>query len=141
MKIMNHYVVVLLCLLSASSWSLAGVVVIVHPSNLSQLSEAQVRGMFLGKIKTYENGNTVSPLDLKSGIPARHVFIAEFLHKTESNLNSYWSRMLFSSKGRPPQEMDSAQAAVKRVASDVQAIAYVDELAVNDSVRVVLRIE
>lgn len=119
----------------------ADVAVIVNPKNNAVVSEVQLRSIYLGKVKTFDNGISVKPLDLALGNDARKVFFANFLHKSEANMNSYWARMLFSSKGRPPEEVANSATAVKLVASSVEAIAYVDSADVTSAVRVLFTLK
>lgn len=119
----------------------AEVAVIVHKDNNVDLDEAQIRNIYLGKVKTFNGGLTASPIDLKPGDKAREEFVSKVLRKSEANLNSYWARMLFSSKGRPPVEMKDSSAVVDAVAASKSAIGYVDAGAVNSSVRVLMEIK
>ncbi len=121
--------------------SYAGVAVIVHPDNNNQLDERQIRYVFLGKTKTYNDGTKIKTFEFAPGSSARELFIKRVVKKTESNLNSYWARMMFSSKGQPPKEVSSSIEMLKAIASDKAAIGYVDVNDLDDSVKVILQIE
>ena len=118
----------------------ADVAVIVHPDNSSALDASQIRKIYLGKVKGFPNGEQAMPLDLEPGAAARTQFIAEVLKKDEGNLNSYWARMIFSSKGKPPKVMGSAKEVKQMVAEKPGAIGYIDAGEVDGSVKVVLTI-
>ena len=48
--------------------------------------------------------------------------------------------MVFTGKAQPPKEVSDDAAVIAKVSSDPEAIGYVDSGAVNDSVKVVLKI-
>jgi len=53
-------------------------------------------------------------------------------------MKAYWSRLVFTGKGKPPMSVGSASEMLSAVAADSSAIGYVDASQVNDSVKVVL---
>ena len=116
--------------------AVADVAVITHPDNPVQLDDMQLRNIFLGKIKVFDNGMPVFPIDIEPGDASRDIFVSKILHKNEANLNAYWARMLFSSKGRPPEEVEDSAAVMKTVSANKSAIGYVDASVVDSSVRV-----
>ncbi|CAA0106179.1 Uncharacterised protein [BD1-7 clade bacterium] len=119
----------------------ASVAVIVNPENKSSLQEQQVRKIFLGKSKVFPNGVKSVVADLPAGNEVRAEFLEKVIRKSEPNLNSYWSRMLFSSKGKPPRVLDNAEAVKQWVAANPGAIAYIDSKDVDNTVRVMLTID
>jgi len=60
--------------------------------------------------------------------------------KNASKLKSYWSKMIFSGKAIPPEVVGDDAAVISWVASTKNGIGYVDSSAVNDSVKVLLRV-
>lgn len=123
--------------LGFSKFSFAEVVVIVNPDNHIVIDAKKIRSIFLGKIKTFSNGEEVKPLDLLDGEAGKSEFIQKVLRKTSSSLNSHWSRMIFSSKGRPPIELSTVKMK-EAVASNKNAIGYIDSKDIDDSVKILL---
>jgi ABC-type phosphate transport system substrate-binding protein len=115
----------------------AEVAVIVNVDNTASIDQTQIRNIFLGKVKTFPNGVSARPVDIAVGDPARAEFIKKVLRKDEANLNAHWARMLFSSKGRPPQEVADADAVIEAVSSNKSAIGYIDAKDVTSAVKVV----
>ncbi len=97
-----------------------------------------VSRLFLNKAKAFPGGNRAEPLALASDSPETAVFNDKVLGKSAAQLTAFWSKLVFTGKGQPPKELDSSQAVVSAVASQPNAIGYVDASAVNDNVRVVL---
>lgn len=122
-----------------SHTSFADIAVVIHPSNTNQLSHAEVRQIFLGKTHAFPNGQKAMPYDLPDSEPGKALFAEQVLRKSISSLNSYWSRMLFSSKGSPPTTLSTSKA-LKAVAANKNAIAYIDAEQVNNSVKVLFTV-
>ena len=116
----------------------ADIVVVVHPSNNVSLDVKSVRRIFLSKSKAFPNGNKIDVYDLPFGNTVREDFRETVLRKSESRLNAYWARMLFSSKARPPVVLSSADEVKVMIANNPNAIAYMDSADVDQSVKVVL---
>ena len=116
----------------------AAVAVIVHPDNGNTLNATQVRKIYLGKARAFPDGTDVSPIDQDTDSADRAIFIKLVLKKDEGNLNSYWARMLFSSKGKPPRVVSDTEAMKKYISSNKDAIGYIDASKVDSSVKVIL---
>lgn len=130
-------------LLACSAANLhAAVAIIVHAENYEKINEAQLRNLYLGKIKTFPSGAEVQVLDLSPENSAREEFISKVLRRSENNLSAYWARMLFSSQGRPPPMLKTPEEVLRIVSHNKKAIAYVSLDDVGDNkVRVLMVFE
>lgn len=114
----------------------AEVVVIVnakHPA--AAMSAEQIANVYLGKDGSF------APLDLPESAPLRGEFYKKIAGKDAAQLKAMWARLIFTGKAQPPKQVGSSAEAVKRVAGNDRAIAYVDKSAVDGSVKAVLRID
>lgn len=123
-----------------SNLSFGATVIIVHPDNDNELTSSVIRKIFLGQTYTFPNGDKATPIDQKGDSSNKNTFIKKVLRKSPSSLNSYWSRMMFSSKGLPPKTL-AEQDAKAEVAKNPQAISYIDADNIDESIKVVLTIE
>ena len=115
----------------------AEVVVIVHPSNDSTLSQKDVQRIFLGKEKKFSNGNEVLPVNQVPSSSARGSFDTDTLGRSSTQIAAYWSKLVFTGKGIPPKELDNDAAVLAIVADNQHAIGYVDSASVSDAVKVI----
>lgn len=115
----------------------AEIVVIVHPSNASDLDKNIVKKIYLGKTKSFSNGKKVQPFDLQNGSDTRNSFLQALLSKSGSQYKAYWSKLLFTGKGKPPAEKSSEEDIVNEVAGNPSAIGYIDSSKVTDAVKVI----
>lgn len=120
-----------------SSISFADVAVIVNIDNASVFSDSDISRLFLGKLKKFSSGEKAVAVNLKLGSSTRDEFESKVLGKSSSQIKAYWSKRVFSGKGKPPPELVSDKDILIMVAADDNVIAYVDSAMVDDSVKVV----
>jgi ABC-type phosphate transport system substrate-binding protein len=116
---------------------MAKVVVIVNISNMATLSDNELSSLFLGKLKSFPDKKKAQAINLKYGNETRKSFEKTILKKTSSQVKAYWSKLLFSGKGKPLKELSSDAEVKAYVAANPNAIAYIDASNIDSSVRVV----
>ena len=116
----------------------ADIVVVVNKSSpVTQLNADQLEKIFLGKLNTFPDGGVAVPLDLPKG-PVRDAFYARITGGKNSNqIKAYWSRVVFTSAGQPPREVDSPQETLGLVLRNPSHIGYMERSHANQSVRIV----
>jgi ABC-type phosphate transport system substrate-binding protein len=133
--------VALLAFFGFGSVANAELAVIVNSSNaVTTLTEDDISRIFLGKTKTFPDGSSVIPLDQVEGSSVRDKFYADIIKKTGSQLKSYWSRIIFTGKGQPPQQMLDDVAVKELVSKNPNVVGYVDSKAVDGSVKKVFSV-
>lgn len=120
-----------------SSMSFADVAIIVNPANNSTFSDSDISRLFLGKLKSFSSGDKAVAINLKLGNSTRDEFESKVLGKSSSQVKAYWSKQVFSGKGKPLPEMVSDTDVMTMVAADSNVVAYIDAANVDDSVKVV----
>ncbi|QUM79183.1 substrate-binding domain-containing protein [Moritella sp. 5] len=118
----------------------AGLVVIVNPSGPDSLSKSQVSKLYLGKSKRLPSGEKVKVFERANGSAERQAFHAAITGKSESQLQAYWSRLVFTGKGKPPKVLGSASLIKNQVAANSAAIGYIDEADVDSSIKVLFKL-
>jgi len=119
------------------NYSMAEVAVVVHPDNTSTFNKGNIKKIFLGKTKSFNNGRVAILLSPNQDDPTRKDFNKKVLNKSNNQVNAYWSKMIFTGKGVPPQEMASASEIISAIAANKDAISYIDSTAVTSAVKVV----
>ncbi len=119
-----------LALLSCATLAHAEVAVIVNAGASAAPSQADVANIFLGKDKSLKG------VDQAGWNPTKDKFYSAVTSKSESQLKSYWSGLVFTGKGQPLPSVAGDADVVAKVAAEADAIGYVDAAAVNSSVKV-----
>lgn len=130
------------CAFLAAQAASAQVAVIVNPkSPLASMTPEQVSAIFLGKSNALPSGGTAAPADLPEGSPAHEAFYSKAAGKTSAQVKATWARLTFSGKAVPPKELPTAADVKKYVASNPDAIGYIEKSAVDGTVKVVLSLD
>jgi ABC-type phosphate transport system substrate-binding protein len=113
--------------------------VIVNPQNdISHLSRTQVINIFMGNHREFPNGLRAKPLDLPTDNPDKETFYHALVNKNLNQMAAYWSRLVFAGNTSPPIQANNTQEVIQTVASNHNAIGYIDRKYVDpDRVRVV----
>jgi len=139
---MNNFALIRRAAVAALCLSCAGafaqVAIIVNPkSPLASMTADQVSAIFLGKSNTLPSGATALPTDLPDALATRELFYTKVTGKNTAQVKAAWSRLVFSGKATPPKELSSSAEVKKFVASNPDAIGYIEKSAVDSSVKVV----
>lgn len=126
-----------LCLLWSFSARADLVLVVSADSGIANLSRDEVVNIFLGRYRKLPNGATAIPLDIDGDSMERRMFYQTLLGKPLAEINAYWSRLVFSGRTTPPEDLPSQREVLARVIRDPVAIGYVDRTNLNDKVKVV----
>ncbi len=104
----------------------ADFIVVINAANpATEMESSKISKMFLKKVKRWESGEPVLPVDQDEKSPVRKAFTEAIHGKKVSAIKSYWQRMIFSGRDVPPAALNSDQAVIDFVAKDPGAISYV----------------
>jgi len=115
----------------------AEVAIVVHPSNGSNFNKSIIKKIFLGKSKSFSNGRAAILLSASPKEPVTEEFNKKVIGKSSNQVNAYWSKMIFTGKGTPPQEMASTDEIISAISANPDAIGYIDASAATGDVKVV----
>jgi hypothetical protein len=121
---------ILAALLCLPTISLADMVVIAHPS-AAEISQDEISRIYMGR------AGSLMPVNLPDGNPLRDHFEQELLGRSPAQMKAYWSRLVFTGKGRPPVEVASSAEKIDFVAANPNSIGYIPASDVTDQVKVI----
>jgi ABC-type phosphate transport system substrate-binding protein len=106
---------------------------IVNPSNpTTSVDREFLASAFLKKTTEWPSGEVIRPVDLPQSSPVRRRFSDEVLHRSVSEVKSYWQQRIFSGRDVPPPELDTDDQVVTYVLRHAGAVGYVSaEAALN----------
>ena len=117
------------------------IVVIVNPATpFSTMTAAEVRLIFMAKNKTLPDHRPVVPLMLQEETPTRVSFDQVLLQRDSRESRAYWAQMIFTGRGKPPRQLNNDNEIKQEVGRNPDAIGYINAAAVDNTVKVVLRI-
>jgi ABC-type phosphate transport system substrate-binding protein len=117
--------------------------IIVNKANtIDDLSLADAKKAFMGDKSTWPSGKRVTVLMLAQGLPERAVVLREIYKLPEEQFGQYFVQAAFAGKvSAPPKEAASAAQMKQAVAANPGAIGYIKKEDVDDTVKVVLKLQ
>ncbi|EHZ7342820.1 TPA: phosphate ABC transporter substrate-binding protein [Vibrio vulnificus] len=120
--------------------AMAGMVVIGNAAGVDSLSQNEVKKLFLGQKNLLTNGAKARIVELSDGSEGRIAFHNLATGRSESQLQSAWSRLVFTGKAEAPIQVVDYAGVIAEVTSNTNAIGYVDESALTADVKVLLKL-
>lgn len=115
----------------------ADVAVVINKHNALSVNESDISRLFLGKMKSFDSGENAKPVNLKFGNSIRKEFEQKVLNKSSQQVKAYWSKLIFSGRGKPPKEVTSDSEVIKFILENEGAIGYIDATNVTDDLKVI----
>ena len=116
--------------------------IVVHASNPQRsLTQKEAVDLFMGRSRAFANGDFASIFDLPRDNPRRADFYAALTGLSVAQVNSYWSRLMFSGQSVPPQALADEAAVVSRLRGNPSALGWLSKEPTDASVRTVLVIK
>lgn len=134
---MKTSIILFLLILILSSSAMAETAVIINESVAAdELSISDVKQIFMGKKRSWDNGDIIVAAALTSG-DTHEIFLKKFIEKSRMQFRTYWKKLVFTGKAQALNEFSSESDLVAFVASTKGAIGYIDSATPHQGVKVV----
>ena len=141
MLLMNRIgLVVIGCAVTLSSVPVRAdvVAVVSSKSSIVTLTKNQVIDIFLGRRIRFPDGSPAVPIDQAEGSVTRDEFYGRLANMSPALVKAFWSKIIFTGRGLPPQAVANGTEVKKFVIANVDTIGYIDRSMVDSDVKVVL---
>lgn len=113
--------------------------VVVNANNPAMtMSQKQVLDLFMGRTRSFAGRGPALPLDLPRDSAERAGFYLALAGMSQAQVNSYWSRLMFSGQNMPPVPVPDEAVMVSMVRGNASAIGYLRNTPSDPALRVVL---
>jgi hypothetical protein len=102
------------------------------------LSQKEAVDLFMGRNRAFANGEIAQVFDLSRSDPKRDAFYHALTGLSQAQVNSYWSRLMFSGRNLPPQPLSDEAAMVEAVTHHPNAIGWLSKEPTDKRVRTLL---
>ena len=102
-------------------------IVVPASSNVKAMSQKEVLDVFMGRTRAFADGGFALPFDLPRDAPLRSAFYLALTGMGPAQINSYWSRLMFSGQTMPPQPLPSEAAMADLVRRNPSALGYLSQ--------------
>lgn len=141
MKTIMKTLFLLAALMGVQLCSAQVVLVVSAKSPAANLTKDQAAALFLGKSTQLPGAGIPILLDQPESAEIRQIFYSKVAEKTPIQVKAIWSRLVFSGKGTIPKELHSNDEVKKFLATNPDAVGYIDKSAVDGTVKVLLAID
>ena len=115
------------------------IAVITHLSTAQEsITNEELSHIYLGKTKSFPSGAAAAPINQADKSKIRQRFEEEVLGMNKRKLKKYWSKLMFTGKGKPPKAMDGDAELLNYIASTPGALGYISGDALTDKVKVLM---
>jgi hypothetical protein len=129
---------------SLGSWSGAvaqdAVLVANKGVQISEITTADLRAIFLGTKTRFSDGSHAVPVTLKGGA-VHEVFLKNYVGVGPDEFRSQWRKLVFTGQGAMPKAFDSESALLGYVAVTPGAVGYASRISSQDNVKVLAAIK
>ena len=134
---MRYSIILFFLIFSLSSSAIAEPTVIVNKSvHVDELNTNDVKQIFMGKKRSWENGDIIVAAVLESG-ETHENFLKKFIEKSRMQFRTYWKKLVFTGKAQALNEFGSESDLVAFVADTKGAIGYIDSASPHENVKVI----
>jgi hypothetical protein len=116
--------------------------IVVHASNPQRaLTQKEAVDLFMGRSRAFANGDFALIFDLPRDHPRRAVFYQSLTGMSVAQVNSYWSRLMFSGQSAPPQALPDETAMAGILRRNPSALGWLSKEPTEPGLRTVLVIK
>src|SRR5580704_14447942 len=134
----------ILLLASLGSWSASRAQDVVLVANkgvqISEITNADLRAIFMGTKTRFADGSHAVPVTLKGG-PAHEVFLKHYVGENPEEFRSQWRKVVFTGQGAMPRAFDSESALIEYVAATPGALGYASRISSDDNVKLLAAVK
>jgi ABC-type phosphate transport system substrate-binding protein len=107
---------------------------------ISEITNRDLRAIFLGTKTRFSDGSHAVPVTLKGG-PAHEVFLKNYVGENPEEFRSQWRKVVFTGQGAMPKAFDSESALIEYVADTPGAVGYVSRISQQDRVKLLAAVK
>ena len=116
--------------------------IVVHATNPQRtLTQKEAVDLFMGRSRAFANGDFALIFDLPRDNPRRAAFYQSLTGMSVAQVNSYWSRLMFSGQSAPPQSLPDETAMIGILRRNPSALGWLSKEPTEPGLRTVLVIK
>ncbi len=130
----KHWMIFACLVLFLMSVARADIVVIVAGNApVTNTSPTSIRDIFLDRVHTFDNDVAVIPVNNRSLMKYFYLRVAD---RNQNEMESYWSKLLFTGRGEPPTALEDDSLVIKIIENNPNMIGYVNSTSIKDDTKV-----
>lgn len=105
------------------------------------LTQKQAVDLFMGRNRAFANGDVVQVFDLPRDNPRHAAFYQALTGMSPAQVNSYWSRLMFSGQSLPPKDLADEAAMIEMVRRNPHAMGWLSKEPTDKALRTLLELK
>ncbi len=139
-KLQIHLMIMLLGMMLGGPVG-ADIVVVVNEKNpVTGFSHRELVDLYMGRNLHFPDGSLVYRLDQEPDSVIRKDFYRSLVNKSIGQVSAYWAKLLFTGRAMPPQVLNDNNSVLSAVRNNKNAIGYIESINLDNSVKVVARV-
>ncbi len=141
-RLLQITLIAILFAIAALSHASEEILVIVNKDNqITELSQRELIDLYMGRSQQFPNGRYVIRIDQLPDSKIREAFYRSLVDKSVTQVNAYWARLLFTGRASPPVVVTDDKLVIKTVSENRNTIGYITADQLDNSVKVIMRVE
>jgi len=133
------HILLVSALLAFSSSARADFYIVVNASNSqSMMTRTDALHLFMGRTRTFENGEPAQTFDMPRDSPQRARFYRTLSGMSLAQVASYWARLMFSGQNLPPKPLTDEAAMTATILHNPNAIGWLSSAPTDKGLKTVL---
>jgi hypothetical protein len=139
MPTLFHRLLLAAVMATGAPHALADFYIVVQVGNPQPaLTQKEAVDLFMGRSRAFANGEFAKMLDLPRDHPRRAAFYQALTGMNTAQVNSYWSRLMFSGQNLPPQALPDEAAVIDALKRNPNALGWLTKEPVDKQLRTLL---
>ena len=106
------------------------VVIVAASTPVDHANKSLISDIFLDRIHTFDNGTPVIPVNNNALMKYFYLRVAD---RNQNEMESYWSKLLFTSRGEPPMSLDDDKLVIDLITNNPSMVGYVNADSVKNN--------
>lgn len=116
----------------------ADIHVITHTDNpIQQLSQDEIRDLYMGRSKAFPNGEFASVFDRKEDSEIRARFFKHIAGMRLRQIDAFWARLVFAGRMLPLEKVEHVSDLERRIAENKNAIGYINQSPESENLKTI----
>lgn len=129
--------IVLLFIVSGGLAYAEDIVIVCNKSvKVDDVSQADIRDIFLGKKTMWDDGDKIKFVTMKNG-EVHESFLETYVRKTTMQFDTYWKKLVFTGRARTPKTFTTTDGIKDFIENTDGAIGYIPASALEDDLQVI----
>lgn len=126
-------------MLTLTSHTHADFYLVVNANNPQHtLSKKEAVNLFMGRNRAFTNGEFAVIFDLSWNNPKRIAFYETLTGLSSAQVNSYWSRLMFSGQSMPPHPLPDEESMINIVKRNPSALGWLSKQPTDNALQTIL---